>query len=145
MNNEYPNPWNFSNTDKNLFSKNGKYKVEFGALHEIAMGAPIGGECYLIYDEKKFNLNDFCGGPIIWNETNEKIALPIWTKQKKQKIAIVDLVSLTITTFKKEFRVLHFNQFIDNNLFGIDSPIYMTATVNFDLSKEAIETIKHLK
>ena len=32
MNNEYPNPWNFSNIDKNLLSQNGKYKIEFGEL-----------------------------------------------------------------------------------------------------------------
>ena len=144
MNNEYPNPWNFSNIDKNLLSPNGKYKIEFGELYEIAMGAPIGGECYLIYDDKKIKLNDWSGGPIIWNEINEKIALPIWTKQRNQKIAIVDLANLTITTFKKEFRVLHFNKFLDNNLFGIDSPIYMTAKLNFDIDKEEIETIKQL-
>ena len=145
MNYEYPNPWNFSNIDKNLLSPNGKYKIEFGELYEIAMGAPIGGECYLIYENKKLKLNDWCGGPIIWNETNEKIALPIWTKQRNQKIAIVDLAHLTITTFKKEFRVLHFKKFLDNNLFGNESPIYMTATLNFDIDKEEIETIKQLK
>jgi hypothetical protein len=145
MNNEYPNPWNFSNNDKNLLAPNGKYKIEFGELNEIAMGAPIGGECYLNYDDKKLKLNDWCGGPIIWNETNEKIALPIWTKQRIQKIAIIDLANLTITTFKKEFRVLHFNKFIDNNLFGIDSPMYRAATLNFGIDKEEIETSKQLK
>lgn len=145
MSNEYPNPWNFSNIDKNLLSLNGKYKIEFGELYEIAMGAPICGECYLISDTKKLKLYDWCGGPVIWNETNEKIALPIWTKQRNQKIAIVDLVHLTITTFKKEFRVLHFNKFLENKLFGIDSPIYKAVTLNFDINKEEIETIKQLE
>ena len=144
MNNDYPNPWNFSNIDKNLLSPNGKYKIEFGELYEIAMGAPIGGKCYLIYENKKLKLNDWCGGPIIWNETNKKVALPLWTKQRNQKIAIVDITVLNITIFKKEFRVLHFNKFLDNHLFGIDSPIYMTAKLNFDIDKEEIETIKQM-
>ncbi|TGN29498.1 hypothetical protein [Empedobacter tilapiae] len=145
MNNEYPNPWNFSNIDKNLLSPNGKYKIEFRELYEIAMGAPIGGECYLIYDDKKLKLNDWSGGPIIWNDTSDKIALPIWTKQRNQKISIVDINNLTITTFKNEFRVLHFSKFIDKNLLGIDSPIYMTTKLNFDIDKEEVETIKQLK
>ena len=145
MNIEYPNPWNFSNIGKNLLSPNGKYKIEFGELDEIAMGAPIGGECYLLFENKKIKLNGWCGGPIIWNETNEKIALPIWTKNRNQKIAIVDVFNFTITTFKKEFRVLHFSKFIDNNLLGIDSPIYMTTKLNFDVLNEEIETLKSLK
>ncbi len=145
MSNEYPNPWNFSNDDNNLLSPNGKYKIEFGTLREIGMGAPIGGECYLMYDNNKLKLNDWCGGPIIWNETNDKIALPIWTKQRNQKIAIVDIANLTITIFKKEFSVLHFYEFLDNNLFGIDSPIYKKSELIFDISKEEIETIQYIK
>ncbi len=144
MNNEYPNPWNFSNIDKNLLSPNGEYKIEFGELYEIAMGAPIGGECYLMHENKKLKLNEWCGGPIIWNESSYKIALPIWTKLRNQKISIVDINNQTITTFKKEFRVLHFKKFIDNNLFGLDSPIYMTTQLNFNIDKEDVETIKRL-
>lgn len=109
------------------------------------MGAPISGECYLILDDKKLKLYDCCCGPIIWNNSSNKIALPIWTKQRNQKISIVDVTNLTITTFKKEFRVLHFNNFLDNYLFGIDSPIYRRTTLNFDIEKEEIETIKKLK
>ncbi len=37
MNIDYPNPWNFDNTDENLISPDGKYKIQFGALSEIAM------------------------------------------------------------------------------------------------------------
>lgn len=145
MNNEYPNPWNFSNIDENLLSPNGKYKIEFGDLYEIGMGAPLIGECFLIHNDKKLKLNDCCCGPIIWNNSSNKIALPIWTKQRNQKISIVDTTNLTITTYKKEFGVLHFNNFCDNSLFGIDSPIYMRAPLNFDIIQEVIETIKELK
>lgn len=60
MNNEYPNPWNFSNIDENLLSPNGKYKIEFGDLYEIGMGAPLIGECFLIHNDKKLKLNDCC-------------------------------------------------------------------------------------
>ncbi|MFN5307912.1 MAG: hypothetical protein ACK5C0_00485 [Candidatus Kapaibacterium sp.] len=144
MNNEYPNPWNFSNIDKNLISPNGHYSVEFGELNEIAMGAPIGGECYLNFDNLKYKLNEWCAGPIIWNNLSTKIALPIWTKNRNQKIEIVDISEMKITTYKREFRVLQFHSFVHNLLQGIDSPIYMTRTLYFDVDKEEIEKTKKL-
>lgn len=36
MNNNYPNPWEFSNTDKEMLSPNQEYKIEFYNLNEIA-------------------------------------------------------------------------------------------------------------
>ena len=53
MNNTYPDPWNFSNTDKNMVAPNGKYSVTFSELSEIAMGAPLKGICYLIFGKQK--------------------------------------------------------------------------------------------
>ena len=105
MSHKYPNPWNFNNIDKCLKSPNRLYRVEFGGLCEIAMGAPIGGECFLLKDGKKIKLNNFCGGPIIWNNLSAKIALPTWTRSRKQKIVIIDIETMTATTYSKEFRV----------------------------------------
>jgi hypothetical protein len=65
MINTYPNPWNFSNTDLNLISPNQQYKIEYGDLYEIAMGAPIGGSCYLYPKNKKIKISNWAGGPII--------------------------------------------------------------------------------
>ncbi len=144
MNNEYPNPWDFSNIDKNLISPNGRYKVEFGELIEIAMGAPIGGECFLKFDNSKIKLNEWCAGPIMWNNLSSKIALPTWTKNRNQKIEIIEIGEMKITTYKREFRVLQFHSFVDNLLKGIDSPIHMTGTLYFDLDKEEIEKIREL-
>lgn len=143
--NPNPDPWNFLNTDENLKALNGKFKVEYGELHEIAMGAPIGGPCFLVTDGKKTKLSDWCGGPIVWNDASTKIALPIWTKDRAQKIAIVDVASKTITTYKKEFRVLHFDGFQDNYLLGIDSPIHRTEELNFNIDTEEIEQVKELE
>ena len=145
MNDKYPNPWDFSNNDKNLKSPNGFYKVEYGKLNEIAMGAPIGGECFLINNEKRIKLSDWCGGPIIWNNSSTKIALPTGTKNRNQKIVIVDIEMMTATTYKKEFSVLNLQSFEGNLIKGIDSPIHMPTVLNFDLEKEKIEKKVQLK
>lgn len=144
MNNIFPNPWNFSNSDKNLVSLNKKYRIEYSELHEIAMGAPIGGECFLISNDIKIKLSDFCGGPIIWNIESSKIALPIWTKNRDQKIGIFDIGSKTFTVFKRKFRVLQLNSFIDNKITGIDSPIYQSEKIEINTTTEIIESISNI-
>ena len=144
MRNDYPNPWDFSNSDKNLISPNQNGKIVFSELSEIAMGAPISGQSFLIINNAAIKLNDCTGGPIIWNESGDKVALPIWTKNRKQKIAIVNLNDLTITIFKKVFSVIQFCKFDNITLSGIDSPIYKESLFNFDFNKENIESVKKL-
>ena len=145
MNNIYPNPWDFSNSDKNLTSPNKKYRIEYSELYEIAMGAPIGGECFLISDDIKIKLSDFCSGPIIWNQDSSKIALPIWTKNRDQKIGVFDIESKTITLYKRKFRVLQLDSFINNKITGIDSPIFQTEIIEINTKTELIESITNLK
>ncbi len=47
MTDTYPNPWDFNNIDKKLVSPDNFYKAVYYDLNEIAMGAPIGGQCFL--------------------------------------------------------------------------------------------------
>lgn len=55
----YPNPWDFHNTDKKLVSYSGEFKLEYYNLNEIAMGAPIGGECFIVNNKKeKYKIGD---------------------------------------------------------------------------------------
>lgn len=135
----YPDPWNFSNTDKNLISHDGNFKVEYGILYEFVMGGPLGGECFLRYGNTKIKLNDFCGGPVIWNSTNNLLALPVWTKDKNQKIEVLDVEKLIITSNKKTFRVLHFELFSKNMLTGIDCPLHLPEKLIFEIDSEEIE------
>lgn len=144
MNNNYPNPWNFSNTDKNLISFDGQYKIEFGDLNEIGMGAPIGGRCFLkIKENDKILLDAWCGGPIIWETKSNRVALPIWTskflKGTVQQIAIADINARSLTIYSQIFRVLDLRVFENNNIYGYNSPIYKTETLNLDLSKMQID------
>lgn len=137
----YPNPWNFSNVDKNLTSPNGRFRIEFEQLNEIAMGAPIGGECYLITPMKKIKLNDWSGGPIQWDTSSKKIAIPIWVQTREQKIGIADVESKSMIIYSKIFRILDLRTFDKNIITGYDSPIYKTTSIEFDTLKEKIEEV----
>ena len=138
-------PWNFHNTDKRLLSPDGQHKLVYYDLNEIAMGAPLGGPCFLEGDSKKIKINDWCGGPPVWNHEGRSFAIPIWTRTflegTIQKIGIVDLENLELKIFGKTFRVLDLQSFEKNRVQGYDSPIYNTETVSFDIEKEQIEKI----
>jgi hypothetical protein len=143
MINSYPNPWDFSNNDKNLLSPDGQYQIEYGKLSEIAMGAPIGGECFLVYpDHIKVQLSDWAGGPVVWQTQGGKVAFPVWTRSRDQKIAVADINARTLTIYSPTFRVLDMKTFDQGIITGQDSPIHMATNVQFDITKEKIEKVK---
>jgi hypothetical protein len=144
MNDNYPNPWDFSNNDKNLISNDGQFKIEFGELNEIGMGAPIGGQCYLVTNSnEKILLNKWCGGPIIWETKLNKVALPIWTRKflkgTIQQIAIADIETRILTIYSQTFSVLDLRAFDNNNIYGYDSLIYNTKTINLDTTEMKVD------
>ena len=50
MNNSLETPWDFANE---YISPNKRFKLKFGYINEVAMGAPLSGECFLEFDGKK--------------------------------------------------------------------------------------------
>jgi hypothetical protein len=146
MTNSYPNPWDFSNKDKNLVSPDGQYRIEYGGLSEISMGAPVGGECFLVGpDNSKVKLSDWAGGPVVWETQGSRVAFPVWTTTRDQKIAIADTNLRMLTIYSQTFRVLDFKTFEKGIITGQDSPIHMTTNIQFDTAKEMIEKVKKFK
>jgi len=144
MNDNYPNPWDFSNADKKMISNDGQFRIEFGELNEIGMGAPIGGQCFLVTNTNdKVLLSKWCGGPIIWETKANKVALPIWTRKflkgTVQQIAIADIETRTLTVYSQTFSVLDLRTFDNNNIYGYDSPIYNTKTLSLDTSRMKVD------
>ena len=149
MSNILPNPWEFSNEDKNLDSASGKFRIEFSELNEIAMGGPLGGLCYVLANNNPpVLLNEWCGGPAQWETTTNKIALPLWISKPDaiiQQLAVADMDARVLTVYSKIFRVLDLHKFDKNSITGLDSPIHNTSVLKFDISKEKIENIIQLK
>ena len=63
----HPNAWHFGNSDKRMKSASGDYRIEYGDLMEIAMGAPLGGQAFLISGQKRILIDNWCSGPPIWD------------------------------------------------------------------------------
>lgn len=142
-------PWDFHNNDKKVFSPKGKQKLIYGDLNEIAMGAPIGGQCYLeTEDKQKLKIHDWCGGPPAWDTDGDLVAIPIWTRKflgTVQQIGIVDTIKGELKIFKKTFDVLDIRSFDKGIVYGHDSPISKTKTVTFNIEKEKIDKVLRLE
>lgn len=145
-----PNPWNFHNADKELVSVNNYFKVVYYDLNEIAMGAPIGGQCFLeTPDNKKVKIHDWCGGPPAWKTDGKQIAIPIWTGNEingtVQQIGVLDTLKMELKIFSKTFSVLHIYSFDKTTIYGFDGSNHNSETVTFNIEEESVETVIKLK
>jgi hypothetical protein len=142
----YSNPWNFSNSDLKLFALDQTRRIEYGELNEVGMGAPLGGQCYLIEDGQRVLVSKWCAGPPAWETQGWSVALPVWTRKlfkgTVQQIAVVDIVSKVVTYYKETFEVLDLRSFDKNVIYGYDSPIHNTRTVAFDITKAKVERVE---
>ncbi len=142
----YPNPWDFHNADKTLVSANNLHKLVYYHLKEIAMGAPIGGQCFLeTADKKKIKIHEWSGGPPAWEKSGLLFAIPIWTqnfpKGTVQQIGIVDIKKMELKIFAKKFSALDIRSFDKKLIYGYDSPIHKKTLVTFDIETEKIDTV----
>ena len=146
----YPNPWHFDNEDLKLVSPDGYSRIVYKNLHEIAMGAPLGGECFLeTGDNKIYNLENWFAGPPVWETSGKMIAVPVWQRLfwhgVVQRIGIVDLNAMNLKLYNKEFDVLDLRSFHEKKIYGYDSPILKTTTVYFELEREKVLTSRILR
>ncbi|MCE7995653.1 MAG: hypothetical protein HEP71_26985 [Roseivirga sp.] len=145
MTNHYPNPWNFNNSDLQLTASNGRDKLVYSKLGEIAMGAPLGGHCHWTNEAgQNVNLGTWCGGPALWNFEGTMAVIPLWVRTfgegTLQRLAVLNIETLGLTTYEQFFDVLDLRSFSNNRVYGYDSPIHKTKTVDFDLLTAKIES-----
>ena len=136
------NPWNFHLAYP---SPDNQHKIEYQNVGEIAMSAPHGGSCILYVHGKKYEPDAHFGGPALWNSESDKIAIPLWTRSRNQKLAIIDIKKMTLAISAKNFRVIQLEDFQENLISGIDSPIYKTEKIEFELELEDFEQVLDIK
>ncbi len=147
---KYPNAWDFPNENSNGQENENKAILEYFNLNEIGMGAPLSGKCKVKFNgNKEVLIPENCGGPAIWSQDGQKVAIPIWERsffsRTFQRIGIVDLKKQTLTKYKKKYRVLDLRLFKGNNIVGFDSPIHKMKKLEFDYINEPIEKIIKIK
>lgn len=149
--NTLPGPWRFSNADEGMVSPSGKYRLEYGDLHEFAQGSPLQGALYLthIKSGKKVKLFELAGGPPVWDEHDDIAAVPVWWMGcmvgRSQRLLMVDLTRKELVLFSKKFKLLDLKAFSYAVITGTDSPVYKSRWVVFNIGKNKVSFKKAIE
>ncbi|KGO91272.1 hypothetical protein [Flavobacterium subsaxonicum] len=147
MNNTKIDPWNF---DSAYPSPDNTHTVTYSDLEEMAIGAPLNGQCFLHFPNgRSIKLGGWCGGPPVWEPDGKRFALPLWKRKifvgTVQQLAIIDVTSLEMKIYNKIFSVLDVQSFIKNIIKGCNTPLNKCEPVLFDIEKEKVGKIVDLK
>lgn len=126
-------PWNISSLDKILISPNKKHKVDYVYMSEVAMGAPLSGLCVIKNKEFTIELGHSFGCPPVWSNDSKYLAIPMWTENLSQELAIVDMEKLEIKILDSDFRVLYLKSFENGVVVGEDSPKYEMCKIEINI------------
>lgn len=141
-----PDPWNFTNE---FAAPNGNQYLRYDSLSEFGQGSPLTGECFWVGpDGLMVQLFGRYGGPPVWNATGQRAALPRWQPSvlggMRQHLAVLDTQLRKLAVFQQSFRVLHLQEFIHLLVTGLDSPLYNTNSLLFNLETAAIKRVFEL-
>jgi len=147
MNNTKADPWNF---EAAYPSPDHTHTITYNDLEEMAIGAPLNGQCFLHFPNgKSIKLGGWCGGPPVWEPDGNKVALPLWKRKifvgTVQQLAIIDVAKLEMKIYNKVFNVLDVQSFVSNMIKGCNTPLNKCEPVTFDICKEKVCKIIDLK
>ncbi len=126
-------PW--SSEDIDIRSPSGAISVLIRGASEIAMGAPTSGDLELPCGRAISN----CNPSLAWSDDELFIAVPRWTKDRFQRIAIVRISDGQFIQLPNEFTVLAIHSFNNRCIEGIHSPIYNPDVIKLDVNRECAE------
>ena len=141
-------PWDFNIGNQQFFSPDHSQSLRYqvDSFIEIGMGGPLYGACFWVAPNcKEVLLHTHCGGPPVWQQQGNCVAIPIWKFSRFSSwtvhIGVLELANKKLIVFKKSFQVLLLEQFDKYLITGVDSPIYCPKTLHFDAFTAAIERI----
>jgi hypothetical protein len=139
-------PWNFPNE---FTSPSGQQCLRYNSLGEFSQGSPLNGECFWVLpDSLPVQLPGIYGGPPVWNDTGQRVALPLWQPSMlggtKQHLAVLDTQSRRLVVFQQSLQVLHLHAFNGLLVTGLDSPVYNPKPLLFNLETAAIKHVFEL-
>jgi hypothetical protein len=117
-------------------SPDGRYRAAITDAVEIAMGAPTSGTLLIteIADgSHTIACFEGCSPSLVWSSDSNALAVPRWTRDRRQKLSVVAVPSGLIVAEAEGFRVLELQEFEGGIVKGVDSPAYMPRAFEFVL------------
>jgi hypothetical protein len=123
-------PWAAS---AELASPDGRTVARVADASEIAMGAPTSGTLQLSNGMSR----ESCNPSMVWSDDSAYLAVPQWTRERRQRLLIVSVARQTSRYAPGEYRVLELHAFRDGVVSGVDSPVYQSRPVAVDVRQLA--------
>jgi hypothetical protein len=135
-------PWDFNNEHP---SPDNTQKLVYQDVREIAMGAPLGGKCFLVNTEGTFLINSFSAGPPIWETDGVMVIIPLWSdsffKGRMQQVSVLNTIKMELKIYSKLFNVMDISLFHEGILYGNDSPISNPKKIEFNTHNEKVKHV----
>jgi hypothetical protein len=121
-------PWAVS---ADRVSPDRRYKAAIKDASEIAMGAPTSGTLVVTDLTTNRIVAEYgaCNPSLAWSDTSDLLAVPQWTSQRAQRVALIEVATGRLRLLPQQFRVLEIHSFSGRVVRGIDSPAYMPRAI----------------
>lgn len=114
-----------------LPSPDGRTVARMDDAGEIAMGGPTWGTLTL---STGFSIEG-CSPSMAWSEDSRFLAVPRWTPDRQQQLAIVDVARGAVRILPGLYRVLRLESFEAGVVRGTDSPIHLPRPVEVRVAR----------
>jgi hypothetical protein len=112
-------------------SPDGKFTAAIDDAREVGQGAPTHGVLN-ISNGMSFRS---CNPSIVWSDDSQYLAVPQWTRERKQRLLVISLGQESSGYAPGLFDVLELHSFSNGKIKGIDSPIYQPREIEIDVSQ----------
>jgi len=120
-------PW----ADKaQITSPDGRWIASIAEAGEIGMGAPTLGVLRISNGLTRPSCNPF----MVWSSDSEYLAVPQWTRDRRQRLMIISFSRRASRYGPGEYRVLELESFESGVVRGIDSPAHLPAPIQVDIT-----------
>lgn len=120
-------PWHSETIESR--SPDGRFTAVVHEPTEIAMGAPTSGELKVSNGQS----GDGCSPSIVWSDDSRFLAVPQWTKDREQRLMILNVETRERKFAPQTYRVLALASFSGGIVRGVDSPIHEPVELAFDV------------
>jgi hypothetical protein len=103
---------------------------------EVAMGAPMKGTLIVesVFSSSATMTVQDCNPSFVWSDNSAMLAVPQWTRDRMQRLALVIPSDGGVRVHPSRFRVLELQEFRDGIVYGIDSPIHLSRSFAIPIS-----------
>lgn len=103
-----------------LKSPDGSLTAFINETGEISMGGPSSGTLMISNGQ----VIEDCSPSMVWSDDSNYLAVPQWTRERKQRLLVLQPRRRLIGRVQGKFRVLKLESFKEGRIRGVDSPAH---------------------